>query len=95
MSSARNWFSNPTQVHWTCKALLSGRSISHQTEIREVRGWRLGAIIHRLRHEYDWPISTDYRGQDNIAYYSLAKDSDRTKLRFPPSAAMLNDGEAA
>jgi hypothetical protein len=95
MSSARNWYSNPTQVYWTCQALLSGRVISHRTEIREVQGWRLGAIIHRLRRQYDWPINTEYRGLDNVAHYSLSKDCDRQKLRFPPSATMIENGEAA
>lgn len=43
------YYSNPTQVYWRTKALLNGRKISHKTEIREVNGWRLGAIIHVLR----------------------------------------------
>ncbi len=32
----QRFYSNPTQVHWTCKALLDGRTTSHKTEIREV-----------------------------------------------------------
>jgi len=47
--SSNQWFSGHSQVFWTCKALLEGRTINHRMEIREVRGWRLGAIIHRLR----------------------------------------------
>ena len=88
-------FSGGSQVAWTCKALLAGRTISHQTEIREVRGWRLGAIIHRLRHEYGWPIQTDRRGPSRVAHYSLAPDTSPEALRFPPSARALADLEGA
>lgn len=84
------FFSKPTQVFWTCKALLDGREISHRTEIREVRGWRLGAIIHRLKSEFAWPIHTTYSPADNVAFYSLKGDVDRTTLRFPPSASALD-----
>ncbi len=94
MSNARDWYSNKTQVHWTCEALLAGREISHQTEIREVRGWRLGATIHRLRRDYDWPILTEYRGA-SVAFYRLDENCDETKLRFPPSAKLLEKREAA
>ncbi len=89
------FYSNPTQVYWTCKALLDGRTINHRTEIREVRGWRLGAIIHRLRHEYGWPIEVEYRGSENVAHYWLKPGTERTSLRFPPSAKGLGDVEAA
>ena len=90
------WYSNPTQVYWTCKSLLEGRTISTKTEIREVRGWRLGAIIHTLRDKYHWPISTELRGPENVAYYSLAPGADRIRLRFPPSAKRLaTEGGAA
>ena len=95
MNKARDWYSKKTQVFWTCEALLAGRAISHQTEILEVRGWRLGAIVHRLRHDYDWLIEAEYRGHEYIAFYRLNHDADRKKLRFLPSASMLNDEEAA
>jgi len=87
--SSNKWFSGESQIFWTCKALLSGRSISHKTEIREVRGWRLGAIVHRLKSEYAWPIQTEYRGADNVAYYSLRPGFERASLRFPRSAQEL------
>ncbi|WP_240482127.1 hypothetical protein [Ruegeria marisrubri] len=74
---------------------MDGRTISHKTEIREVRGWRLGAIVHRLKSEYGWPILTEYRGPENVAYYSMKPGFDRAALRFPRSARSLNDGEAA
>ena len=83
------FYSYPTQVYWCCKALLDGRTISHKTEIREVNGWRLGAIIHTLRRKYDWPITAEYRGPENIAFYRLSSATDRATLRFPPSAKML------
>jgi len=89
-----NFYSSDSQVFWTCKALLDGRTISHKTEIREVRGWRLGAIIHRLRHHYNWPIEAEYRGPQNVAYYSLKSGIDRAKLRFPRSATVLGQGDA-
>ncbi len=88
-----NFYSSDSQVYWTCKALRDGRTISHKTEIREVRGWRLGAIIHRLRHDYGWPIQAEYRGPQNVAYYSLKAGIDRAALRLPRSARALgNDG---
>jgi len=90
-----NFYSSNSQVFWTCKALLDGRTISHKTEIREVRGWRLGAIIHRLRHHYDWPIQAEYRGPQNVAHYSLKADMDRATLRFPQSARALGNSGAA
>lgn len=88
-------YSKSTQVHWTCKALLDQREISCATEIREVRGWRLGAIIHRLKTDYGWPIKTRYRSPDNVAFYSLSEGADRTALRFPPSASALGNVEGA
>jgi hypothetical protein len=91
--SSNLWYSGPSQIFWCCKALLDGRTISHRTEIREVRGWRLGAIVHRLRHRYGWPILVEYRGPENIAYYRLDPNCDRPKLRFPPSAKALVDVE--
>jgi len=84
-----------TQVLWACKALLDGRTITHQTEFREVRGWRLGAIIHRLRHDYGWPIIVDYVGRSNVAYYRLNLDADLSRLRLPPSAIHLRQGDSA
>jgi hypothetical protein len=72
MTKSERWFSSPTQVFWCCKALIEGRSISHRTEIREVRGWRLAAIAHRLKHHYGWPIVVEFKGPENTAYYQLA-----------------------
>ena len=92
MANRNNWFSGQTQVFWTCKALIEGRTISHRTEIREVRGWRLGAIIHRLRTEFSWPIHVEYRGADCIAYYSLVAGTDIGALKYPPSAQSLKGG---
>lgn len=90
-----HFYSKPTSVYWTCKALLDGRTISHQTEIREVHGWRLGAIVHRLKAEFGWPICTEYTSPGRIALYRLSPDADRTKLRFPKSAKALCKGEGA
>ena len=84
-----------TQVFWTCTALLNGRTISHQAEIREVRGWRLGAIIHRLRHDYGWPVETTFKGNVRVAHYSLPAVCDKAALKLPPSATALgSDGGA-
>ena len=83
------WYSGQSQVFWTCKALIDGRIINHRTEIREVRGWRLGAIIFRLKRHYGWPIETGYRGRDNIAHYSLKVGTDLRSLKYPPSARAL------
>jgi hypothetical protein len=94
MTKQERWFSGETQVYWCCKALTEGRTISHKTEIREVRGWRLGAIIHLLRSRYHWPIEAEYRGAENVAYYSLRPGSDVSRLTFPPSAMALAGGHA-
>jgi hypothetical protein len=91
-----NFYSNPTQVFWTCQALLNGREISHKTEIREVRGWRLGAIVHNLKANYGWPILAEYRAPENVAFYRLDPACDRTRLRFPRSAhALAKEGGEA
>ncbi|OWJ76173.1 hypothetical protein [Haematobacter genomosp. 1] len=87
-------FSSPTQVYWTCAALLGGRAIGHGDEIAEVNGWRLAAIVWRLKHYYGWPIDTDYIGPENHARYKLAVGCDRSKLRLPPSARRLAEGAA-
>ena len=92
MATHDRFYSNPTQVFWTCQALTQGRVISHKTEIREVKGWRLAAITERLRKRYGWPILTDYRGPENVAHYRLEPGTDIARLRFPPSAKSLADG---
>lgn len=88
---ADHWHSNRTQIYWTCKALVQGRTINHMDEIGEARGWRLGAIIHNLRHKYNWPIQTDYRGPERIAHYRLPGRTDWRGLEFPRSAKRLKD----
>lgn len=84
-----HWHSGETQIYWTCKALIGGRTISHIDEIGEVQGWRLGAIICALKRKYDWPIRADYKAPENVAYYTLAPDTDWRKLKFPQSARSL------
>ena len=92
MASSDRWYSSPTQVFWTCEALIRGRIISTKSEIRAVKGWRLAAIVHRLKDDYGWPILTDYRGPENVAHYRLEPGTDIARLRFPPSAKSLADG---
>ncbi|WP_299872679.1 hypothetical protein [uncultured Sulfitobacter sp.] len=86
-------YSKPTSVYWTCKALTEGQTISQLTQIQNVKGWRLPAVIHRLKAEYHWPICTEYRQPDGVAFYSLSPDVDRATLRFPKSAEALGHGE--
>lgn len=86
--------SSPTQVEWTCRALLSGRTIGHDDEITEAKGWRLAAIVWRLKHRYGWPIQTEYTGPENHARYKLAVGCNRANLRFPRSARGLAQGGA-
>lgn len=93
MTKQDRWFSSPTQVYWACKALLDGRVISHKTEIREMKGWRLSSIIHNLHSKYYWPIDVEYRGTEYVAFYSLRPGTDISKLHFPPSAKSLIEGE--
>ncbi|MEL6752531.1 MAG: hypothetical protein AAFO57_00780 [Pseudomonadota bacterium] len=88
--ASNKWYSGKSQVYWTCKALLEGRTINHRMEIREVRGWRLGAIIHRLRRHYSWPVEVEYRGPENIAHYWLSERADINSLRIPRSARDLD-----
>ncbi|WP_296642750.1 hypothetical protein [Roseinatronobacter sp.] len=92
MTKQDRWYSSPTQVFWCCKALINGRVISHKTEIREVKGWRLGAIIHLLKSKYGWPIHTEYKGSEYVAHYSLRPGTDITQLNYPASAKVLADG---
>ena len=80
---SKHWHSNHSQVYWTCMALAQGRTINHMDEIGEVKGWRLGAIIHNLRSNYNWPIGTDFQVPERIAHYSLAKGTDWRCLDFP------------
>ena len=89
-----SFYSGKSQVFWTCKALLDGRTINQLTELQEVRGWRLGAIAHRLKDEFHWPIDADYRGPRNVAHYFLKAGIDKTKLRLPRSAQSLGQGDA-
>lgn len=91
-----NWYSNQTQIAWTCDQLLKGNAIGHQAEFHAVQGWRLAAITHTLRTKYKWPIIAEYRGPENIAFYRLAPGTERKALRFPPSAKELgeNGGDA-
>lgn len=91
MTSSDRWYSNATQVFWCCEALLRGKCISTKSEIRAVKGWRLAAIVHRLKSDYGWPIQTEYRGAENVAHYRLAQGTDMSRLRFPPSAKALAD----
>ena len=95
MAQSDNFYSKKTSVFWTCKALKEGRTITHQDEMAEISAWRLGAIIHRLKKEFNWPISVEYRGPENVAHYSLTPATDCTKLRFPRSAQELGQAEDA
>jgi hypothetical protein len=94
MTRQDRWFSGETQVYWTCNALISGRVISHKTEIREVKGWRLGAIIHLLKSKYRWPIDVEYKGPECVAHYRLRPGTDPARLTYPPSAIGLAGGRA-
>ena len=91
--TSKRWYSGKMQVHWTCKAFLEGRTIGHETEIREVKGWRLGAIVHRLRSEFGWPIEVEYCGPENVAHYRLKSGTKRETLQFPKSARSLSEPE--
>lgn len=94
MKKSARWYSSPTQIYWACKALKEGRTVTHKTEIREAKGWRLAAIMERLRKRYGWPILTEYRGPENVAHYRLQPGADIARLRYPPSAARLAEGGA-
>lgn len=89
------FFSSDSQIRWACKALLSGRTVGHNDEIAESKGWRLAAIVWRLKNEYDWPITTEYVGPENRATYKLQPGTDRAKLEFPRSARDLSKGANA
>jgi hypothetical protein len=85
-------FTPPSQIFWCCKALIEGRTISHEDEFREMNSWRLAASCYRLRHEFGWQIQTVYRADDWLAHYRLAVGTDVAKLHYPPSAAVLLEG---
>ena len=95
MSKRDRWYSSPTQIFWACKALTEGRILSIKTKIREVKGWRLAAVVEKLRKQYGWPILTEYRGPENIAHYRLAPGTDISRLRYPASAQSLAGGGSA
>lgn len=78
------WYSYTPQIAWACDQLIKGKRISHRDEFKAVDGWRLSAIIHQLRHRYNWPINTDYNGK-RIGHYQLDKKTDTAKLKLPPS----------
>lgn len=88
------WYSNPTQIYFTCRELALGRTLNHMDVIGHTRGWRLGAIVHRLKTEYGWPIRTEFRGPEHIGHYSLAPGFDPMTLSLPPSAERLAGGAA-
>ncbi|MGR3551595.1 hypothetical protein [Pseudooceanicola sp.] len=83
------WYSNPTQIAWTCRALATGRTLTHRDEIAERRGWRLGAIIHTLKTRYGWPIEVERPGRARVAFYRLAEGCDVLALHYPRSAASV------
>ncbi len=87
--SEQGFYSSESQIRWACAALLSGRTVGHNDEIAEAQGWRLAAIVWRLKRRYGWPISTEYVGPENRASYKLIPGTDRAKLAFPPSAKDL------
>jgi hypothetical protein len=92
MANNDRWYSSPTQRFWVCQALIEGRVISTRTEIREVKGWRLAAIVETLKSKYGWPIKSELRGKENVAHYFLPPGTDPATLNYPPSAKSLADG---
>jgi len=84
-----HWHSNPTQIYFTCRALVSGQTLNHMDVIRGVKGWRLSAMVNTLRTGYGWPIVTEFRGPERIGHYRLPKSCDPTALNYPPSAQHL------
>lgn len=85
----QGFYSSDSQIKWACAGLLSGRTLAHNDEIAEAQGWRLAAIVWRLKNVYGWPITTEYVGPENRACYKLSPGTDRAKLIFPPSARDL------
>jgi hypothetical protein len=81
------FYSSDTQIKWACTELLKGRSISHKSEIAEVHGWRLAAIIHQLRRHYGWPILMEPKTPQRIGWYFLdpAEKHRWPTLKKPPS----------
>lgn len=87
--SEQGFYSGNSQIKWACAGLLSGRTLGHNDEIAEAQGWRLAAIVWRLKNKYGWPITTEYVGPENRACYKLEPGTDRASLAFPPSARAL------
>jgi len=79
------WYSDTTQIAWACAMLATGEEISHACEYESVKGWRLSAIINILRHDYGWPIITEFRGSNRIGFYKLKPGTDVSKLKHPKS----------
>jgi hypothetical protein len=89
MAQSDNFYSKKTSVFWACEALSKGRVITHKHEMAEIGAWRLGAIIHRLKREFGWPIDVEYSGPEKVAHYSLDPGVDRKTLRLHRSAKTL------
>ena len=50
-----------TQVEYVRRQLLAGVVLSHPDLIKACGGrggWRLGAVIHKLRKEHGWPVES-------------------------------------
>ncbi len=86
---SEHWYANPTQIYFTCRALVTGQTLNHMDVIRGVKSWRLAAIVCTLRNEYGWPIDKEERGPEHIAHYFLSKSCDPAALTYPPSARHL------
>lgn len=89
MTGKDRWFSSPTQVFWACKALIEGRTISHNSKIHEAKGWRLAAILEQLKNNYSWPIIAASDGPENIAYFRLPEGTSPATPIYPPSEMTL------
>lgn len=88
------WYSDDTQIRWACLQLIKGREISHACEIAEANGWRLSAIVHKLRHQFKWPIVTRY-DENRHAHYRLANGTNGEELEKPQSFYKNEKGVAA
>ncbi len=69
--------------------LLERKDLTHQTLIDKGFGWRLSAVIYRLRWNDKWPIITDL-DMRRVAHYRLPPGW------YPPDKAITppQDGES-
>ena len=66
-------------AHEVKQRLEAGEELSTLTQTLDAGGWRLSAIIHRLKKDFDLPVlSYTRKGFGRVAFYRLVKCMHQT-----------------